>query len=165
MTVVHFPHDSATDHEARPKVHHLYRRHAPKKAPGPHCGRLGRRKDCHERIVRSLAYKAILLVHVTTAEYRATCDCCTTFRTPIEGITPKAHYDNKVRAAVLDRILEDRMSVQQVQRALRRDFYLDLSDGFLYDCLAWKTRQLDCAAYRRWTLAHFSGTLCIDEIH
>jgi transposase-like protein len=35
----------------------------------------------------------------------------------------------------------------------------------LYDCLDWKIRQCDGAAYRRWTLAHFSGTLCVDEIH
>jgi hypothetical protein len=144
MTVVHLPHVQATDNAPRPKVLHTSRRHAPKKAPCPHCGRLGRRKDFHERTVRSLAYKAILLLHVTTAEYRATCDCCTTFRTQVEGIEPKAHYDNKVREAV---------------------FYLDLSDGFLYDCLDWKVRQLDGAAYRRWTLAHFSGTLCIDELH
>jgi hypothetical protein len=115
--------------------------------------------------VRSIAYKAILLVHITTAEYRATCNCCTTFRTQVEGIEPKAHYDNKVREAVLDRVLEDRMSLRQIQQALQRAFYLDLSDGFLYDCLDWKIRQLDGAAYRQWTLAQFSGTLCIDEIH
>jgi Transposase len=165
MTVVPFPHAQATDDAPRPKVLHSYRRHAPKKAPCPHCGRLGRRKDFLERTIRSIAYKAILLVHVTTAEYRATCDCCTTFRTQVEGIAPKAKYDNRVREAVLDRVLDDRMSLQQVRFALRRDFYLDLSDGFVYDCLDWKVRQLDGAAYRRWTLAHFSGTLCIDEIH
>jgi len=165
MTVVHFPQPQANDPRPRPKVIHNYRRHAPKKAPCPHCGQLGRRKAFLERTVQSIAYQAILLIHVTTAEYRATCDCCTTFRTQIDGIEAKAHYDNKVRAAVLDRLLEDRMSLQQIQQALARDFFLDLSDGFLYDCLDWKIRQLDGAAYRRWTLAHFSGTLCIDEIH
>ena len=165
MTVVCLPHADATDDTLRPKVHHAYRRHAPKKAPCPHCGKPGRRKDLHERTVRSIAYQAILVLHVTTAEYRATCACCTTFRTQIDGIEPKAHYDNKVRAAVLDRVLDDRMSLRQIQQALKRDFYLDLSDGFLYDCLDWKIRQLDGAAYRQWTLAQFSGTLCIDEIH
>jgi transposase-like protein len=165
MTVVRLPLDQASGEAPRPKVLHTYRRHAPQKAPCPHCGRLGRRKDFHERTIRSIAYQAILLVHATTAEYRATCDCCNTFRTHIEGVEPKAHYDNKVREAVLDRVLDDRMSLRQVQHALRRDFYLDLSDGFLYDCLDWKVRQLDGAAYRRWTLAHFSGTLCIDELH
>jgi hypothetical protein len=165
MTVVCLPHAEASDDAPRPKVHHIFRRHAPKKAPCPHCGKAGRRKDFHERTVRSIAYKAILLLHVTTAEYRATCACCTTFRTQIDDLEPKAHYDNKVRAAVLDRVLDDRMSLRQIQQALQRDFYLDLSDGFLYDCLDWKIRQLDGAAYRCWTLAHFSGTLCIDEIH
>lgn len=165
MTVVRLPYAEATDDTPRPKVHHAYRRHAPKKAPCPHCGKAGRRKDFHERTVRSIAYKAILILHVTTAEYRATCDCCTTFRTQVDGIEPKAHYDNKVRAAVLDRVLDDRMSLRQIQQALQRDFYLNLSDGFLYDCLDWKIRQLDGAAYRQWTLAQFSGTLCIDEIH
>ncbi len=57
------------------------------------------------------------------------------------------------------------MTLAQIQKALRRDFFLELSDGFLYDCLDWKVRQCDGAAYRQWTLAHFSGTLCVDEIH
>lgn len=165
MTVVPFPHSDDPDSDPRPKVLHTYRRHAPKKAPCPRCGRLGRRKACLQRTVRSLAYRAILLVHVTTAEYRATCDCCTTFRTQVEGIEPKAHYDNAVRDAVLDRLLDDRMSLAQIQAALRRDFFLELSDGFLADCLDWKARQLDGAAYRAWTVAHFSGILCVDEIH
>src|SRR5947209_4276434 len=163
MTVL--PHPHANDTPPRPKVLHAYRRNAPKKAPCPHCGQRGRRKDVHCRTVRSIAYKAILLLHVTTAEYRATCACCTTFRTQIEGIEPKTHYDNKVREAVLDRLLDDRMPVQQIQQALARDFFLDLSDGFLYDCLDWKIRHCDGAAYRAWTVAHFSGTLCVDEIH
>src|SRR5262245_19133022 len=129
MPVVRFPHAQATARDARPKVLHSYRRHAPERAPCPHCGRLGRRKEILERTVRSIAYRAILLVHLTTAEYRARCACCTTFRTHIEGIEPKAHYDNKVREAVLDRVLDDRMSLRQIHDALQRDFYLDLSDG------------------------------------
>lgn len=163
MAVVRLPHTTATD--PGPKVLHAYRRNAPKKAPCPHCGQRGRRKDFHCRTIRSIAYKAVLLLHVTTAEYRATCDCCITFRTQIEGVEPKAHYDNKVREAVLDRVLEDRMTVQQIQHALQRDFCLDLSSGFLYDCLDWKIRQVNGAAYRHWTLTQFSGTLCLDEIH
>lgn len=56
-------------------------------------------------------------------------------------------------------------SMERLRRALQRDFYLDLSEGFLYDCLDWKVRQTDLPAYRQWTLANFSGTLSIDEIH
>ena len=166
MTVVPFPQAADSHGDApRPKIRHHYRRHAPKKAPCPQCGQRAPRKARHQRTVRSIAYQAILVLHVTTAEYRATCHCCVTFRTQIEGIAPKAHYDHRVREAVLDRLLDDRMSVQQIQRAMHRDFFLDLSDGFLYDCLDWKIRQLDGAAYRQWTLEQLSGTLCIDEIH
>src|SRR5688572_9494661 len=125
MTVVRFSQPKDVTGDDRPKVLHAYRRHAPKKAPCPHCGRPGRRKDILHRTVRSIAYQAILLVHVTTAEYRASCACAVTFRTHVDGIEPKARYDNRVREAVLDRLLEDRMSVHQIKQALHRDFYLD----------------------------------------
>jgi transposase len=151
--------------QAQPKICHVYRRHAPRRAPCPHCGALGNRKDTFSRTVRGIAYGAILVLHVTTAEYRATCGCCTTFRTQVEGIEPKAKYTNAVRDAVLDRLLEDRLNVERLLVALRRDFMLELSTGFVYDCLRWKVQQLDGAAYRQWTLQAFSGTLSIDEIH
>jgi hypothetical protein len=48
---------------------------------------------------------------------------------------------------------------------MQRDFHFDLSDGFWYDCLDWKVRPIDLPAYRQWTLAHFSGTAFVDEIH
>ncbi len=57
------------------------------------------------------------------------------------------------------------MSLHRLQHALKRDFLLDLSDGFLYDCLDWKVRQTNLPAYRQWTLTNFSGTLCVDELH
>ena len=67
--------------------------------------------------------------------------------------------------SALDRILDDGMSVERVRAAMRRDFYLDLSDGFVYDCLDWQARRLDLADHRRWVLDRFSGTLCVDELH
>jgi hypothetical protein len=48
---------------------------------------------------------------------------------------------------------------------MRRDFFLKLSEGFVYDCLRWKVAQLDLLAHRHLVLAKFSGTLCIDELH
>ena len=51
------------------------------------------------------------------------------------------------------------------RQALGRDFQRDLSEGFVYDCLAGKVRQVDLAAYRQWTGERCSGTLCSDEIH
>ena len=96
----------------------------------------------------------VVFLDVTYGEYRARCGCCTTFRTTPPGVEPRAQYDNKVRQAVLDRILDDGMSVERVIASMRRDFLLDLSDGFVYDCLDWQVRQLDLADHRRWVLDH-----------
>jgi hypothetical protein len=150
-----------------PLVRVEQRRCTPATYPCPTCGVPGRRKGNAEfhRTVRCLAYREIRLIELTTAEYRAHCCCCKTFRSQIDGILPRAEYTNRVREAVLDRLLDDRMSAQALRHALKRDFYLDLSEGFVYDCLDWKVRQCNGADYRRWTLEHFSGTLCIDEIH
>ena len=57
------------------------------------------------------------------------------------------------------------MSVERVIASMRRDFLLDLSDGFVYDCLHWQARRLDLADHHRWVRQRFSGTLCIDELH
>src|SRR3954470_4471910 len=149
----------------RPHVRTIPVRCAPSQAPCPTCGKLGHRKAIHYRQIRTIAYQQIVYLDVTYGEYRARCDCCTTFRTTPPGVEPKALYDNQVRQAVLDRILEDGMSVEQVLRSMHRDFLLDLSDGFVYDCLHQQVRQLDLSDHRRWVLDRFSGTLCIDELH
>ena len=139
--------------------------YAPKTFPCPHCGKRGRRKDIHTRSVRDIAYREIVILEIEVGEYRAHCSCCKTFRAQVEGIEPRAEYTNRVREAVIDRLLDDRMSMERLRQALERDFYLNLSDGFLYDCLDWKVRQVELPAYRQWTRENFSGTLCIDEIH
>jgi transposase-like protein/transcription elongation factor Elf1 len=148
-----------------PHVRVIRRRCAPKTFPCPHCGERGRRKDTHTRRVRDIAFGAVVFIELTVGEYRARCGCCKTFRAQVPGIEARAEYTNRVRDAVIDRLLDDGMSLHRLQRALQRDFLLDLSDGFLYDCLDWKVRQTDLASYRQWTLQNFSGTLCIDELH
>jgi hypothetical protein len=35
---------------------------------------------------------------------------------------------------------------------MRRDFYVDRSDGFVYDGLDWKDKRLDLADHRLWVL-------------
>jgi Transposase len=137
----------------------------PSKAPCPTCGKLGRRKAVLSRPIRSIAYHQVVFLDVTYGEYRARCHCCSTFRTMPPGVEFKARYDNKVRQAVLDRILDDGMSVERVIQSMHRDFLLDLSDGFVYDCLRDQAKRLDMAEHRRWVLAHFRGTLCVDELH
>jgi hypothetical protein len=139
---------------------------APKKAPCPECGRHGRRKrKLTPRRVRTVAYKAVAYLEITCGEYQAKCDCRTTFRNSPDGVLPRALYDNKVRDLVLDRILKDGMSVERTLESLGREYFLDLSTGFVYDVLHDRARQLDMSEHRRKALGLFSGTLCVDELH
>jgi len=140
-------------------------RRAPRRAPCPHCGRLARRTRLLHRRLRSLAYRRIAWLEVTYAEYRARCGCCEYFRTWPLDVPPKADYDSTVRQAVLDRLLLDRLNVEQTKAAMQRDFLVGLSDGFVYDCLRWQLARLDLAPHRQLVLQRFSGTLCVDELH
>src|SRR5712671_4736916 len=138
---------------------------APKKAPCPHCGKKAKRVRTHERRVRTIEYRQIVFLKITVGEYRARCGCCATFRTSPEGILPRHKYDNKVRQAVLDRILDDGLNVEATLHSLPRDFYLDLSTGFVYDCLHDAAAALDMADHRQTVLGRFRGVWCVDEIH
>ena len=126
---------------------------------------MGKRKRTCTREVRTVAFKAVAYLRITYGEYAAQCRCCTTFRNTPEGVLPKAHYDNKVRDLVLDRIVKDGMNIDRVLESLRREFLLELSTGFVYDVLRSRVEQLDMAEHRRKVLEHFSGTLCVDELH
>ncbi len=140
-------------------------RRAPRRAPCPHCGRLGRRTRLLHRRVRTLAYRRVAWLAVTYAEYRARCGCCKYFRTWPLDVPPKADYDATVRQAVLDRLLRDRLNVEQTRAALQRDFLVTLSEGFVYDCLRWQLARLDLAQHRPLVLQRFSATPCVDELH
>src|SRR5438477_10450788 len=83
----------------------------PKTYPCPTCGRRGHRKRRLDRFVRSLAYAQVLWLHVFYAEYTARCNCRKYFRSWVPNSCPKADYDNLVRLAVLNRILDDRLNV------------------------------------------------------
>ena len=139
---------------------------APNKAPCPKCGKYGKRtRKLPPRRVRTVMYKAVAFLEITCGEYRARCACCTTFRNTPTQVLPRALYDNKVRDLVLERLRDDGMNVEQTLESLRREFFLELSPGFVYDVLRDHARQLDMSAHRRKVLALFSGTLCIDELH
>jgi hypothetical protein len=138
---------------------------APKSHPCPRCGKPGRRKRRLHRRIRSLAYRQVAYLDVYYAEYQARCRCRKFFRSWPVDVPAKSDYDALVRAAVLDRILEDGLNVQRTLAAMRRDFFLKLSEGFVYDCLRWKVAQLDLRAHRLMVIDKFSGTLCLDELH
>jgi Transposase len=133
--------------------------------PCPTCGRRGHRRHRYDRYVRSLAYGQVVWLHVFYAEYRARCTCRKYFRSCPPQIVPKADYDNLVREAVLNRILDDGMNVERTRNAMKRDFLLDLSSGFIYDCLDWGLTRLSQVEQRRLALKHFSGVVCVDELH
>jgi hypothetical protein len=130
----------------------------------PHGGRPARRKRLLLRRLRSLAYRQEAYLDVRYAEYRCR-PCRKSFRPWPLDVPPKSSYCPLVRRAVLDRLLGDGLNVERARQAMRRDFLLDLSAGFVYDCLGWELRRLGLPERRRRVLAAFSGTLCIDELH
>src|SRR5947209_2101342 len=136
----------------------------PRTYPGPTCGRHGHRRHRYDRFVRSLAYGQVLWLHVFYAEYRARCDCRKYYRSCPPNVCPKADYDNLVREAVLNRILDDGLNVQRTLAAMKRDFLLELSSGFLYDCLDWGLVRLRHGD-RRAAVRQTSGVVGIDELH
>ena len=138
---------------------------APGSYPCPHCGKHGYRKRPLHRRIRSLAYRQVAYLDVLYAEYQARCRCCRFFRSWPLDVPAKASYDGLVRQAILDRILGDGLNVERTLAAMRRDFFLKLSQGFVYDCLRWRIAQLDLAVHRQRVLQVFSGTLCVDELH
>jgi transposase len=87
---------------------------AAKSHPCPHCGQRGRRVRRLHRRLHSLAYRRPAYVDVHYAEYKARCRCGKTFRSWPLDVPPKSHYDDLVRAAVLDRILDDGLNVQRL---------------------------------------------------
>ena len=70
-----------------------------------------------------------------------------------------------MREAVLNRILDDGLNAERTRAAMKRDFFLDLSSGFIYDCLDWGLARLSQAPQRRLAQQHFSGYLSIEELH
>ena len=140
-------------------------RRAARNYPCPTCGRPGRRKRLLYRRIRSLAYRQVAYLDVHYGEYQARCSCRKSFRSWPVDAPAKAGYDGLVRQAVLDRLLGDGLNVERTLAAMRRDFLLELSQGFVYDCLRWQVARLDMAPHRRMVLERFSGTLCVDELH
>src|SRR3954465_7685142 len=129
--------------------------------PCPHCGVAARRKRTLHRRIRSLAFRQVAYLDVHYAEYQARSSCCKSFTPRPLDVPPKAGYDELVRQAVLDRILDDGLNVQRTLAAMKRDFFLKLSEGFVYDCLRWQLGRLDLPAHRQMVLEKFSGTLCV----
>ena len=98
-------------------------------------------------------------------EYIAKCNCCKSFHDHPHGVDLKAKYDHRVRQAVIDRVLQDKLNLTAVQASMQRDFLLKLSTGYVYAALEHAIKQFAGNEFRRYVLSQFSGVLCVDEIH
>src|SRR5436309_385484 len=94
---------------------------APKTHPCPTCGKRGRRKRRLRRRTRSLAYRQEAFLDVHYAEYKARCGCRKSFRSWPLDVPAKSDYDESVRKAVLDRLLDDGLNVERTRAAMKRE--------------------------------------------
>ncbi len=130
---------------------------APKTWPCPVCGRPGRRERTLTRWARHLAHGRQAWWKLTFGVYRAKCACCRElmrqvngrlipvrkrlkyFNSTIEGV--QGHYTDAVRQKVVDLVVRDRLTNDQVIEHLGEDFHLFISVGFIYLCLDWEKKR------------------------
>ena len=55
------------------------------------------------------------------------------FTSTVNGV--RGHYTDEVRRKVVNLVVRDRMTSDQVIEHLQEDFHLSISVGFIYDCL------------------------------
>jgi len=137
----------------RPLV--VKKRRAPKTYPCPVCGKPGRRKCTNRYVAHHLAHRRACEWHVTVGVYRATCNCerivrrkedgrrievrkpIKTFTASIPGLEAGQKYTDAVREKIVDLVVRDRLSNMQTLEHMREEHCLDISEGFIYLCLAW----------------------------
>lgn len=125
----------------------------PKSWPCPVCGRRGRRERTRTRNVRHLAHGREAWWKVTVGVYYAKCRCrrlvmrpvngrlipvrsrVKYFTSTVEGVTPGADHTDEVHQKVVDLVVRDRLTNDQVIEHLQEDFQLSISVGFIYNCL------------------------------
>ncbi len=145
------------DKNAKPLV--VRKRVAPRTWPCPVCGKKGRRERKRTYLVRDLAHKRPCFWEVTVGVYRAKCRCrrqvmrsvngstipvrkrVRYFTSTVEGLDPHADYTDAVRQKVVDLIVRDRLPNSLVIEHLQEDFSLDVSVGFIYNCLGWAKKR------------------------
>ena len=129
------------------------KRCAPKSWPCPVCGRPGRRERTRTRKVSHLAHGRAAFWEVTVGVYRAKCRCrrlvmrqvngrlipvrsrVKYFTSTVEGVDLGADHTDEVHRKVVDLVVRDRLTNDQVIEHLQEDFHLSISVGFIYNCL------------------------------
>ena len=147
--------DDVTHRSIKPKYH-----------PCPKCNKKGKRKQViRRRIAHVGALNRRAFIEAEVGVYRARCTCCKYFQARIPGVPYKGRYSYEVRNVVANSLIRDRLPYRLVQDRMREDYRLDVSLGYIHDCFLFAHDQIDMEAYWRFVLTHFSGILCIDEVH
>jgi len=138
----------------------------PKYYACPECGRKGKRKRVKERWVKHIGplYRRSW-IHAKVGVYQARCSCCKFFQAPIAGVPYKGRYSYGVRDAVANAVIRDRMPYELVQEKMKEDHLLALSIGYVHACFLWAHGQINMGEHWDFVRSHFSGVLCIDEVH
>lgn len=138
----------------------------PKYHPCPQCGMKGKRKHTTTRSVRHVAvlYRPCWIV-AEVGIYKARCECCRYFQAQIPGVPPRGRYSYEVRNTIANALIRDRMPYSLVQLRMLEDHCLSVSLGYLHQCFVWAHEQIDMESHWAFVLAHFSGVLCLDELH
>src|SRR5215813_974919 len=138
----------------------------PKYYPCPQCGTKGKRKRV---MTRRIAHVAALhrrsWIVAEVGVYKARCACCKYFQAAIAGVPSRGRYSLEVRNTVANALIRDRMPYLSVMRRMQEDYRLELSLGYIHDCFIWAHAQINMAAHWEFVRAHFSGVLCLDEVH
>jgi hypothetical protein len=138
----------------------------PKYAPCPHCGKKGKRKRVLTRRVRHVAaLHRRSWIEAEVGVYQARCTCCKYFQAAIPGVPYRGRYSYEVRNTVANALIRDRMPYALVIGRMREDYGLTLSLGYIHACFLWAHEQIDREEHWKFVVSHFSGVLCIDEVH
>ena len=138
----------------------------PKYYPCPTCGRKGKRRHVVERQVPHVgAHHRRSFIVAEVGVYQARCSCCKYFQAPIPGVPYKGRYSYEVRNTIANGLIRDRMPYHKVIDRMREDYLLNVSLGYVHACFLWAHRQIDSAEHWAFVITHFSGVLCIDEVH
>ena len=138
----------------------------PKYYPCPECGKKGKRKQV---IIRRILHVAALhrpsWIVAQVGVYKARCECSKYFQASIPGVPYQGRYSYEVRNTIADALIRDRMPYRLVIRRMREDYLLDVSLGYIHNCFVWAHQQINMEEHWEFVQAHFSGVLCIDEVH
>jgi|TARA_Y100000310_G_C20606798_1_gene775907 hypothetical protein len=143
-----------------------YKFNRPRMYRCPQCRVKGRRIEVITRWVKHVGLlNRRSWIKAQVGVYKAKCGCGQTFQAPIPGVPYRGQYSYEVRNAVANSLIRDRLPYRLVQQRMADDYQLPLSLGFIHRCFNWAHAQIDTEVHWQFVQTHFSGVLCIDEVH